>query len=359
MVAATGVAVRSRFVGIAGALAWGVGRVVRDRFERPVPEPASVMGDAPPFPADRPLVVACWNIQYCGGRSAAFFYDGGPRVHVDEAERDATLAAVVAELRAIDADVVLLQEVDVRSDRTGRLDQRRAIADALAVPTYAYAPYFDVPYVPAPFREPLGRVRCDLLVLSKWKLAWATRHPLPMLAEHPLRRAYNLRRAVLEVNLACAGGRRLSLMNVHLSAFSFGDGTLARQMDVIDRLCAEREREGVPWLLAGDFNSLPPWDPPARLDPAHAPEYRDATPPLERMFERWNSPLPRDAELARFGTYVPIGSNGPDRIIDHVFHGAGLRVADHQVHQGLGHVSDHLPLVERILLDFQQGPSLQ
>lgn len=340
---------RPRAVGIPGALVWGVGRAVRDRVERPGPEPAPVIGDAPPFPGGRPLTVVSWNVQYCGGRSSPFFYDGGARVHVDDAERDRTLGAVIAELREIDADVVLLQEVDVCSDRTGRLDQRQALVDALRVPTYAYAPYHEVPYLPTPIRSPLGRVRFDLVVLSKWKLAWATRHPLPLLAESALRRAFNLRRAVLEVNLACEGGRRLSLMNVHLSAFSFGDGTLERQVAVLDRLCAERERAGVPWLLAGDFNALPPWDTAARLDPAHAAEYSDTSPPLAPMFARWQSPLPRDADPARLGTYVPFGAAAADRVIDHVFHGAGVTVVEHRVRTGVGHVSDHLPLVERIL----------
>ena len=45
----------------------------------------------------------------------------------------------------------------------------------------------------------------------------------------------------------------------HLSAFSFGDGTLEKQVAAV-KAWMEAQPEGRPWILAGDFNLLPQAD---------------------------------------------------------------------------------------------------
>ena len=56
------------------------------------------------------------------------------------------------------------------------------------------------------------------------------RYQLPLLQESRLRRLFNLRRACLATPLR--GPSRVSLLNTHLSAFSFGDGTVDKQVAV-------------------------------------------------------------------------------------------------------------------------------
>lgn len=334
-----------RAIGLPVALAWGVQRVIRDAVTTPRPRPVVVHGEAPPVPAGRELTAVCWNLQYCAGRSGSFFYEGGTRVRATAREVSDTLADVIAALRAIDADVVMLQEVDLDSDRTGRIDQLAAIRAALALPTWTSTPYHRVPYVPVPVAHPMGRVDTHLATLSRFRITSATRVPLSPLREGRFRRAFNLRRALLTARIAGEPGE-VALMNTHLSAFSAGDGTLARQVAEVDAECRDQR---VPFVLAGDFNALPPGDDPMRLAPIFRAEYADESPPLAPLYARWRPGIePADclADVGRFGTYVPIGETAPDRTIDHVFY-SGVEKRAFEVIGGLGHVSDHLPIVFR------------
>ena len=76
----------------------------------------------------------------------------------------------------------------------------------------------------------VGRVGMHLATFSRYQLADATRYQLPLLQESRLRRLFNLRRACLATPLR--GPSRVSLLNTHLSAFSFGDGTVDKQVAV-------------------------------------------------------------------------------------------------------------------------------
>lgn len=337
-----------RPIGVPYALAWGAQRAIRDAIARPRRGYPAVHGDARPFPGGHELKLVCWNLQFCAGRSGLFFYEGGERVIATEREVTNTLADVIAALREIDADVVLLQEVDVDSDRTGRIDQLAAIVAALAMPTWTSTPYHRVPYVPIPIRRPMGRVNTHLAILSKWRIASAMRHPLSFMREGAMRRAFNLRRAVLEARIAGESGS-IAVLNTHLSAFSGGDGTVARQVAEVRAIGRSIAGERVPMVLAGDFNALPPGDDYRRLG-RYAWEYADPSPPLVDLYADWRPGVAAEvaiADVERYGTFVPIENDVPDRTIDHVFANDRVQMRGFEVIPGLGKVSDHLPLVFR------------
>lgn len=70
------------------------------------------------------LTLVSWNIGYAGlGDNMDFFYDGGRRVRDTRARTAANLAQIVLTLQKIDADIMLLQEVDRSSHRTYRIDE--------------------------------------------------------------------------------------------------------------------------------------------------------------------------------------------------------------------------------------------
>jgi endonuclease/exonuclease/phosphatase family metal-dependent hydrolase len=164
----------------------------------------------PTGPADAPrrLRVATWNIR---------------------AARSAPVDAIADELRAVQADIVALQEVDVRTRRGGFVDQPLALATALGV-QHAFA----------------ASIKWDggdygLAVLSRWPLTDVRRHRLEFTpGAEP--------RIVLEVTV-CAGGRPLRLFNHHadrrIASRALGFAGLKRllQAEVGRRI-----------LLAGDLN---------------------------------------------------------------------------------------------------------
>ncbi|MCB9691729.1 MAG: endonuclease/exonuclease/phosphatase family protein [Alphaproteobacteria bacterium] len=303
---------------------------------RPEPrEPVHVDGTAPCVESGRRLRVLSWNVQFCAGRRCFFFYDGGRDARVTAAEVRHTLDGVVEVIRRASPDLVFLQEVDRHSARTAWIDQHAELARRLGYPVAAHTTYFRVPFVPVPPHAPMGRVDMGLTVLSRFRLDPGERIALAPLAEPRWRRAFNLRRALQHLELPVQGGPPIHLFHTHLSAFSRGDGTLEQQVrTVVDEVGRTRG----PALLVGDLNSLPPGDPPSRLG-ASSVLYAERT-PIEPLYDALDPLFP---PAGGGGTYVPWGSNLPDRTIDYVF---GREVlADRAVALASGAAwSDHLPI---------------
>lgn len=274
-----------------------------------------------------------WNIQFGAGRNRCFFYDGGPDARVTREEVETTLEGIGSLIASRNPDVVLLQEVDRRSLRTGNIDQIRVLQRRLGLPVLASTPYFKVPWVPVPPHQPMGHVDMHLVVLSRFALSDGRRLALAPLDEPLYRRVFNLRRALLHLKLATTTGPALDLFQTHLSAFSRGDGTLHDQVRTVLDAVLPCERA----LLAGDFNCLPVGVDPASLGEAKVLYEADDT-PIRPLFEQLDSMI----EPAQ-PSYVPYGSNLPDRTIDYGF-SRGLQVLEANTLPEGARWSDHLPL---------------
>lgn len=244
-----------------------------------------------------------------------------------------TLAACVPIVRA--ADVALLQEVDRGARRTGYVDELPSLAEGFA--QWASAPYHRVAWLPYPARRPLGRVDFHLAVLSRYRMRDARRLQLPRMNEPRWRQALNLKRCVLDAQLPLEGGGALAVGVTHLSAFTKGDDTLARQVAALAEWMAARPK---PWVLAGDLNLLPPGDDPGRL--RDAIQYSHARNPIEALIPRFRSILPPGIH-----TYQPYGS-APDRTLDYVFASEDVEVLEAGVVPC--DLSDHLPVRVRLRL---------
>lgn len=327
----------------------GFGRAALRRVEhQPPPEgPADHFTSAPPRPI-RPgevITVLSWNLQFAAGTRHHFFYDGGRAVFVPPDEVRATLKAQGEALRAMAPDLALLQEVDRGADRTGRVDQLPPLAEAMGATGAASAVIHRALYVPTPSHRPMGRVELHQATCSTRGLARAGRTALPLMREARWRQVFNLKRALLWAELPVEGrARPLWVGNVHLSAFSRGDGTLQAQ---VERLCAVIQAlpPDQPWILAGDFNLLPVGDDPRRLG-EHAAEYTDDPNPLAALTalarEAFPAPLAPESR-----TYIPFGG-AADRKIDHVFTGGPVEVLQAEVETRYDALSDHRPLVVQL-----------
>lgn len=334
-------------VGTVGILVLA-GVVRASLFLPPDVKPEAVHGDAPPAPAGETLRVLVYNAQFAGTRRHHFFYDGGEASHVPPEDVEWALSQLESLVREADPDVVLWQELDRDSARTGRVDEVARLTTGW--PAWTSASYHKAPYVPIPAHEPLGRVDLQLVTASRYGLTDARRHQLALLDEPFYRRALDLRRALLEAHMQLEGGGELIVMNTHLSAFSYGDGTLNRQMDQLGDHMAQAEASGSPWILAGDLNALPPGDDPSRLGD-DAVWYADDT-PVAPLLARYSIAAPVQDLLTdpSLRTYQPWGGT-PDRTLDYMFYGGGLELVSYRVLQQEGaDISDHLPVLAEFRL---------
>ncbi|MEE2750605.1 MAG: endonuclease/exonuclease/phosphatase family protein [Myxococcota bacterium] len=308
-------------------------------------EPEPVMALKPSGEQGRMLepgevfTVLNWNLQYAGSRKHNFFYDGGPAVHVPPDDVVKTIQQIQAVLEAVDADLVLLQEVDRASWRTSNLDQLEVLRDSARWPVWVSTPYHRSGYVPHPSGNHLGKVDMHLAVLSRFALRSVVRIDLPRLDESWVRQVFNLKRALLALEVPVVGEAPLRLGNTHLSAFSQGDGTLGRQVGVLRDWMARSERV----LLAGDFNALPPGDDRTRL-PDDGHHYADETEPLEALAASFSEVSGSSILSSDWYTYLPFGADAPDRKIDHIFYGKEIEVLEARVLSEYSDISDHLPI---------------
>jgi len=156
----------------------------------------------------KPLRIGTWNIR---------------------AAQSAPVDMLAAEIRAMQVDVIGLQEVDVRTRRGGFVDEPTELANALGM-QYVFA---------ASIKWDEGHY--GLAVLSRWPLVKVERHRLTGTPEAEPR-------IVLDVTV-CAAGRPLRLLNLHADrrtesrALGFGD---LRQI--------VREEVGRGILILGDLN---------------------------------------------------------------------------------------------------------
>lgn len=294
------------------------------------------------LPLNESLTLLCWNLQFAGSRKHHFFYDGGQAVHVPKEDVLHTLEAITQVFKEVDADILLLQEVDRHTDRTANIDQLEILRGYTLGLNWASTPYHKVPYVPHPSFKPMGRVNLHLSILSKYRLLDATRTQLALLQEPRWRQYFNLKRAILETRMPIGTGQQhLIVANTHLSAFSHGDGTLSKQIATL-KSWMDKQPPDQPWILAGDLNLLPPNDVPERLG-EDAALYADDINPIAQLYDGYTEVF-EDALANENRTYLPVGSDKPDRKIDYIFYGGPIEILEATVLSDHHTISDHLPL---------------
>jgi endonuclease/exonuclease/phosphatase family metal-dependent hydrolase len=323
-------------------------------------EPVICAGGAPSLAPGQRLRVLSWNVQFMAGKDHVFFFDlldgSGPDERPGAADVARTLGEVARVIGDEAPDVVLLQEVDHGAARTDHADQLRALLERLppgAFPCRASSYYWKAAYVPHPRIH--GAVGMTLAVLSRFRLSSALRHQLATMPGDLLTRQFDLKRAVLEVRLPVEGGGELAVLDTHLDAFAQGNDTMERQVREVDGLLAGLSAKGVPWVIGGDFNLLPPGpayeqlakDQRAYFNPVTeaAPLFaHQAVPSLEEL---------NGADRARWFTHFPNDPavRGPDRTIDYLFLDRRLGLGAHHVRSlDTRAISDHFPVVAELRL---------
>ncbi len=197
----------------------------------------------------------------------------------------------------------------------------------------------------------MGSVGMKLVTLSRYRIRDATRHQLPLLPEDPLRRQFNLRRAVLEARFPVEGGGTFAALNTHLSAFAQGTRTMEKQVAKVKRIADRLSAKQVPWITGGDFNLLPPGDAYMRLPAAQRISFRPKT-EIKPLFDSFRA-VPGIKEVnsedpSDWYTHFPNDPafERPNKTIDYLFYSDDLILGDHRIRQDdTWKLSDHLPVI--------------
>jgi endonuclease/exonuclease/phosphatase family metal-dependent hydrolase len=271
-------------------------------------------------PADSPLnpefpfTVLSWNIGYAAlDAGQDFFMDGGTRVRPETGDTvRENLEGIQQFIASRRADVILIQEADLRSRRSWYINEVNALA-AVFPGSSAFAHNFLSNFVPFPFPEFIGEVSSGLLTLNTFRADSAVRISLPNPFVWPVR-AVNLKRCLLVERIPVSGGsRELVLVNLHLEAYDSSGGREAQTKALLEFLNGEYKK-GNYGIAGGDFNqTFPGFDEnrfpvknrdffvPGVLSPSLLePQWRfaaDMETPSARLLNKPYSGSPEDTQL--------------------------------------------------------------
>ncbi len=203
------------------------------------------------------LKIVTWNIGYGGlGSNMDFFYDGGTQIRDTEARTMRNLGGILAEMKAMDADIYLLQEVDECSRRTYRINELAMLQAAFPEYHLYFACNYRSFFVPIPLRSPMGKVASGLVILSRYRaekverLAYPSRFPFPV-------SLFNLKRCLLAATFRLPDGGLLAVGNTHNTAYDAG-GMREQETGFLSSWIDSLQSQGVKVLVGGDWNQYPP-----------------------------------------------------------------------------------------------------
>ncbi len=200
--------------------------------------------------------ILSWNLGYAGlGAKQDFFMDKGSMVRPETAEDVVeNMDGILATIKDLHADILLLQEIDRSSKRSYYMNQQEILAISENM-SYASALNYKCEYVPYPIPT-IGKVESGLASYSNYKMDEARRESLPGTFHWPVSLAH-LKRCLLVTRFPLDSGKNLVLVNLHLEAFDDGPGREAQTKALMDVLKSEYEK-GNYVIAGGDFNQTFP-----------------------------------------------------------------------------------------------------
>ncbi len=159
----------------------------------------------------------------------------------------------IQELQKLDADFMLLQEVDTDSDRSYHVDQSRELTEAFPEYGSVFANNFHSAYLFYPFSDPHGAVQAGLLSLCRYEIADAERRSYPV-DNSFITKFTDLDRCFALMRLPVEGGRELVLINSHMSAYDEGGLIRTQQLELLNSVMEEEYSAGNYVIVGGDFN---------------------------------------------------------------------------------------------------------
>ncbi len=211
-----------------------------------------------PFDQEKTIEVTTFNIGYAGlDASRDFFMEGGKDSRAESAAATRNnLKGVIDFMKAKKSDIYLLQEVDTNALRSFKIDEADAITSALRSYNASFAYNYKTKWVPIPIHQPMGGVESGMMTLSQADFDHSKRYSLPGKAPI-IQRYFDLKRCVMENTYTLSNGKKLIVMNVHLSAYDKDGKARSEQIDwLIEHIDKVYREENAYYIIGGDWNHL-------------------------------------------------------------------------------------------------------
>lgn len=201
------------------------------------------------------LSIITFNIGYCGlDKNQDFFMDGGTSSRSSSKEQTMTnLEKITTFLANQKADILLLQELDIKSTRSFNINELEYMESTLKDYSSTFGQNYKVPWVPIPISQPMGAADSGLVTLSRYMTTKAARYQYPGSEAWPVK-LFELDRCFVESRIPASEGKELVLINSHLSAFDKGGEIRKKQLDFLKSYTTGEYNKGNYVIIGGDWN---------------------------------------------------------------------------------------------------------
>lgn len=297
---------------------------------------------------DSSFSLLTWNLGYGGlGAGMDFFYDGGEHVRPSIAEHRKYRKGIRDFLLAHDSiDIMLFQEVDRNSGRTYSYNQVFHLVDTLQNYYSIFAKNYDVPFVPLPVTDPLGRIDAGMLTLSRMRPMMSYRYALPQVYPWP-KNLFMLDRAFIMSTFPLPGKSDLVVMNIHNSAYVEEKEAREQELERIQHVALGEFEKGNYVVIGGDWNQNPPGYEAGAFRGGQTLAFS-----LKENFigEDWKFAFDADSPTNR-SLKSPLSDDTEKTIIDFYLLSPNLKKIDVRVlEQNFAH-SDHEPVYLKVKLN--------
>ncbi len=155
-------------------------------------------------------------------------------------------------LESIDADFMMIEEVDFKSTRSYKVNQYRMLCDKFSSYSQSFVSTFHTGFLPYPINDMHGVVNSGILTMSKYKMESSRRIELPVSTKFPSK-FFDLDRCLNVVRYA-VGDRELVMISAHLSAYDKGGVYRKAQLELLNGILKEEQDKGNYVIVGGDFN---------------------------------------------------------------------------------------------------------
>lgn len=155
-------------------------------------------------------------------------------------------------IRSLDLDFVLLQEVDVKATRSHKVNQNQMFKDELVNYDNVLCINFNSTFLPYPLYDMHGKSLAGLSTFSKYKISKSDR--VEYTISDSLSKLFDLDRCFNVNIIEVENGKKLYLINSHMSAYDKGGVIREKQIKELNDFINYCYDNGDYVLVGGDFN---------------------------------------------------------------------------------------------------------
>lgn len=222
-----------------------------------LPDTLSIQTERPlnnSLTTNQSYIISTFNIGYGSyPQDYSFFMDGGTysRAYNQETVLN-NMTGITHTIQQLNPDIALFQEVDVEGDRSQHVDEVAFLTNQFSDKSWLFTQNYDSAFLFYPILDPIGKAKSGLLTMANSKISDSTRYSLPI--ETNFNKFFDLDRAFVASHLPVSNGKTLTLINIHLSAYTKDPSIGQAQLDKLFGFMEEEYQKGNYVIVGGDYN---------------------------------------------------------------------------------------------------------